>query len=214
ARYIFDKENGCIEIYQIPPTTTIEAIVDKIIDFVKQGKIKEISDIRDETDLSGLKIAIDVKRGQDPEKLMQKLFKMTSLEDSFACNFNILIGNTPKTLGVREILSEWIAFRKECVKRRVYFDLNKKKDKLHLLLGLSKILLDIDKAIKIVRETPKEDEVIPNLMIGFGIDQIQADFVAEIKLRNLNKEYIMKKISEVDSLKSEIADAENILANE
>lgn len=214
ARYNFDKENGCIEIYQIPPTTTIEAIIDKIIDFVKQGKIKEISDIRDETDLSGLKIAIDIKRGQDPEKLMQKLFKLTTLEDSFSANFNILIGNTPKTLGVRQILNEWIAFRKECVKRRVYFDLNKKKDKLHLLLGLSKILLDIDKAIKIVRETPKEEEVVPNLMIGFGIDQIQADFVAEIKLRNLNKEYILKKTSEVDTLKSEIVDLEDILKNE
>ena len=213
AKYSYDKENGCIEIFEIPPTTTIEAIIDKVCDLVKLGKIKEVSYIRDETDLNGLKIAIDVKRGTDPEKLMQKLFRLTTLEDSFSCNFNILIGNTPKTMGVREILFNWLEFREKCVRRRTEFTLKKQKDRLHLILGLSKILLDIDKAIKIVRETPKEDEVIPNLMIGFGIDEIQAEFVAEIKLRNLNREYILKKTKEEDELKKSIADLEDILSN-
>lgn len=214
ARYNYDKENSCIEIYEIPPTTTIEAIIDKVCDLVKLGKIKEISDIRDETDLNGLKIAIDVKRAQDPDKLMQKLYRLTTLEDSFSCNFNILIGNTPKTMGVKEILFNWLSFRESCVRRRTNFTLKKQKDRLHLVLGLKKILLDIDKAVKIVRKTPKEDQVIPNLMIGFGIDEIQAEFVAEIKLRNLNREYILKKTKEEDDLKKSIADLEDILENE
>ncbi len=214
SRYNYDKINNCIEITEIPPTTTVEVIIDKIIENVKNGKIKEISDVRDETDLKGLKITIDLKRSADPEKLMQKLFKMTTLEDSFACNFNILIGGMPKVMGVREILSEWVAFRKDCVKRGVYFELNKKKEKLHLLRGLEKILLDIDKAIKIVRETKEEKEVVPNLMIGFMIDETQAEYVAEIKLRNLNEEYIVKRISEIKQLEEEIADMEDILKNE
>ncbi|MBQ1862728.1 MAG: topoisomerase IV, partial [Clostridia bacterium] len=178
AKYTYDKKANCIEITEIPFSTTVEAIIDKIVDLVKTGKVKEASYIRDETDINGMKIAIDLKRGADPDKLMQRLFKMTTLEDSFAANFNILIGGRPKTMGIREILSEWIAFRTECIKRGLYYDIQKTNDRLHLLLGLQKILLDIDKAIKIVRETEEEDQVVPNLMIGFGIDEIQAEFVA------------------------------------
>ena len=213
SKYNYDKSANCIEITQIPYSTTIEAIIEKIIELIKAGKIREISYIRDETDLSGLKIAIDLKRGTDPEKLMNKLFKLTPLQDNFACNFNILIGGTPKVMGVREILEEWIAFREECVKRRVYFDLNKKKDKLHLLKGLGKILLDIDKAIKIVRETEEENEVVSNLMVGFGIDEIQAEYVAEIKLRHLNREYILNRLNEIESLEKEISEMEDILSS-
>ena len=213
SKYNYDKSANCIEITQIPYSTTIEAIIEKIIELIKAGKIREISYIRDETDLSGLKIAIDLKRGTDPEKLMNKLFKLTPLQDNFSCNFNILIGGTPKVMGVREILEEWIAFREECVKRRVYFDLNKKKDKLHLLKGLGKILLDIDKAIKIVRETESESEVVPNLMIGFGIDEIQAEYVAEIKLRHLNREYILKRIKDIEQLENDIVELESILSS-
>lgn len=211
ARYSYDKSNNCIDITEIPATTTCEAIIDKIIEKVKAGSLKEISDIRDETDKSGLKITIDLKRGTDPDKLMKRLYKFTSLEDSFSANFNILVGGVPRVMGVGEILEEWIAFRTECVKRRVYFDLTKAKDKLHLLLGLKKILLDIDKAIKIVRETEEESEVVPNLMIGFGIDEIQAEYVAEIKLRHLNREYILKRLSDIDDLKKSIEDMEDIL---
>jgi DNA gyrase subunit A len=213
ARYAVDKSNNCIDITEIPPTTTVEAIMDKIVDLVKQNKIREIADLRDETDLGGLKLTIDMRRGTDPEKLMQKLYRMTPLEDSFSCNFNILVGGTPRVMGVAEIISEWSAFRRECVKRRVYHDLKIKKDKLHLLLGLSKILLDIDKAIAIVRETEEEREVVPNLMIGFGIDEIQADYVAEIRLRHLNREYILNRINEIDELKKQIDEMQDILAN-
>ena len=211
ARYSYDKSNNCIDITEIPATTTCEAIIDKIIEKVKAGALKEISDIRDETDKSGLKITIDLKRGTDPDKLMKRLYKFTTLEDSFSANFNILVAGVPRVMGVAEILEEWIAFRTECVKRRVYFDLTKAKDKLHLLLGLKKILLDIDKAIKIVRETEEESEVVPNLMIGFGIDEIQAEYVAEIKLRHLNREYILKRLSDIDDLKESIEDMEDIL---
>ena len=213
SRYSYDKSANCIDVLGIPPTTTCEAIIEKIIDLVKTGKVKEISDVRDETGLDGLKITIDLKRCTDPDKLMQKLYKMTTLEDSFSCNFNVLIGGTPRVLGVRELLQEWTAFRVECVRRRVYFDLNKKKDKLHLLQGLKLILLDIDKAVRIVRETAEESEVVPNLMIGFGIDEIQAEFVAEIKLRHLNREYILKRTAEVDELEKSIAELEAILAS-
>ncbi len=213
ARYNYDKDNNIIEVTQIPSTTTVEAIIEKIIDLIKQGKIREISYLRDETDLGGLKIALDLKRGTDPDKLMRKLFKMTPLEDSYSCNFNILIGTTPKVMGVYEIIDEWTAFRVECIKRRVYYDMSKKKDKLHLLKGLSKILLDIDKAIKIVRETEEENDVVPNLMIGFNIDEIQAEYVSEIKLRHLNKEYIVNRISEVEQLEKDIAEMEEILKN-
>ena len=211
SRYSYDKNENCIDIINIPPTTTSEAIIEKIIDLVKLGKIKEVSDIRDETGLDGLKITIDLKRGVDPEKLMRKLFKMTPLEDTFSCNFNVLISGIPKVLGVRELLEEWIAFRTECVKRRTSFDLKKKSDKMHLLIGLSKILLDIDKAIAIIRTTDEESEVIPNLMIGFGIDEIQAEYVAEIKLRNLNKEYILKRTDEIDQLKKDIEELQDII---
>ena len=204
------KEN-IIEIYEIPYSTTSEAIVDKVSELIKAGKIKEINDMRDETDLSGLKLAIDLKRGTDPEKLMQKLFKLTPLMDSFACNFNILIAGNPKVMGVREILGEWCAWRMECVRRRVYFDLSRKKEKLHLLKGLEQILLDIDKAISIIRNTELESEVIPNLMMGFGIDRIQAEFVAEIKLRNINREYILKRVSETEELERAIAELEDTL---
>ncbi|MBQ4100017.1 MAG: topoisomerase IV [Oscillospiraceae bacterium] len=214
ARYIFDKAQNLIEITEIPPTTTVEAIMDKIIELVKAGKIREIADIRDETDLSGLKLAIDLKRGVDADKLMAKLFKSTPLEDSYSCNFNILIGGMPKVMGVYEIISEWTAFRTECIKRRVFFELKKKKDKLHLLKGLSKILLDIDKAIRIVRETEEESEVVPNLMIGFGIDNIQAEYVAEIKLRHLNREYILNRTKEIEDLEKAIAEMEDILADQ
>lgn len=211
ARYRYDKSCNCIEITEIPPTTTTEAIIDKVVDLIKANKIREISDMRDETDLSGLKLAIDLKRGADPDAVMQKLYRFTPLEDSFSCNFNVLIGGTPKVLGVRELLEEWIAFRRMCVRRRVYFDLNKKKEKLHLLQGLQKILLDIDKAIRIIRETESEEEVVPNLMIAFGIDEVQAEYVAEIKLRHINKEYILKRTEEVDSLADEIEQMQSIL---
>ena len=211
SRYQFDKESGCIEITQIPPTTTVEAIMDKIIELIKAGKIREISYIRDETDINGLKLAIDIKRGVDPDKLMKKLFKMTPLQDNYSCNFNILISGSPKVMGVYEILDEWIAFRRECIKRRTYFELNKKKERLHLLKGLQKILLDIDKAIKIVRETEEEAEVVPNLMIGFGIDETQAEYVAEIKLRHLNKEYIIKRTADIEGLEKDIKEMEDIL---
>ena len=213
AKYEYDKANNCIDITEIPPTTTAEAIIDKIIEKVKSNSVREISDIRDETDKKGLKITIDLKRGTDADKLMQKLYKMTPLEDTFSCNFNVLIAGVPRVLGVSELLQEWIAYRTECVNRRVYFDLTKAKDKLHLLLGLQKILLDIDKAIKIVRETEEEQEVVPNLMIGFGIDRIQAEYVAEIKLRHLNREYILKRLQDVEDLKKQIEDMEDILAN-
>lgn len=211
--YSFDKDARCIEITQIPPTTTVEAIIDKIIELIKDAKVKEIADIRDETDLSGLRIAIDVKKGYDPDALMQKLFRLTPLQDNFNCNFNVLIAGTPRVMGVYELLNEWTAFRRECVKRRVYFDLQKKKEKLHLLLGLKKILLDIDYAIKLIRETEEEAEVVPNLMIGFGIDEIQAEYVAEIKLRHINREYILKRTEETDNLKKEIEEMEGILAD-
>ncbi|MBR1811351.1 MAG: topoisomerase IV [Clostridia bacterium] len=213
AVYAYDKANNCIDITQIPPTTTSEAIIDKVIEHVKAGKFKEITDIRDETDKTGLKITIDLKRGADADKLMKRLFKSTPLEDSFSCNFNILVGGTPIVLGVRGILIEWIAYRVECVSRRTHFELTKAKDRLHLLQGLSKILLDIDKAIKIVRETEVEAEVVPNLMIGFGIDKIQAEYVAEIKLRHLNREYILKRLEDIDELQKNIAEMEDILAN-
>lgn len=213
AKYSYDKKNNCIDIYEIPATTTTEAIIDKIVDLAKGGKAKEISDIRDETDKKGLKITIDLKRGTDADKLMKKLYKMTPLEDSFGCNFNVLIAGTPRVLGVRELLLEWIAFRTECVNRRVFFDLSKAKDRLHLLEGLQKILLDIDKAIRIIRSTDEESEVVPNLMIGFGIDKIQADYVAEIKLRHLNREYILKKTEDIEKLRAEIEDMEDILAS-
>ena len=211
AKWRYVKEENLIEVYEIPYSTTSEAILDKVAELVKAGKLKEISDMRDETDLSGLKLAIDLKRGTDPDKLMGKLFQMTPLQDSFACNFNILIAGMPKVMGVREILDEWIAWRMDCVRRRTYFICKKKEDRLHLLKGLKRILLDIDKAIKIIRETEIEAEVIPNLMIGFGIDQIQAEYVAEIKLRNLNREYILKRVAEVDSLTDEIADLKDII---
>ena len=211
SRYSYDKKSNCIDITEIPPSTTVEAIIDKIIELSKGGKLKEISDIRDETDKSGLKITIDLKRGVDPDKLMLKLFKKTPLEDPTSCNFNILVGGVPCVLGVREILDEWLGFRTECIKRRTAFSLGKAKDRLHLLLGLQKILLDIDKAIKIVRETEEEAEVVPNLMIGFGIDEIQAEYVAEIKLRHLNREYILKRLEDIEELKKTIEDMEDIL---
>ncbi len=211
SRWRYDKKENLIEIYEIPYSTSIEAILDKVAELVKAGKIKEINDMRDETDLSGLKLAIDLKRGTDPDKLMQKLFKLTPLQDTVSCNFNILIAGMPRVMGVGEVLEEWTAWRTESVRRRVYFILNKKKEKLHLLLGLKRILLDIDKAIAIIRNTEEEAEVIPNLMIGFGIDQVQAEYVAEIKLRNINKEYILKRVAETESLQDEIADLEDTL---
>ena len=212
AKYRYVKEENLIEIYEIPYSTTVEAILDKVAELIKAGKAKEIADMRDETDLSGLKLTIDLKRGTDPDKLMARLFKQTTLEDSFSCNFNVLIAGSPKVLGVRQILEEWTAWRTESVRRRVYFVMKKKQDKLHLLKGLKRILLDIDKAIKIIRETEEESEVIPNLMIGFGIDQVQAEYVAEIKLRNINKEYILKRVQETDALRDEIEDLEDTLA--
>lgn len=214
ARYGFDKNANCIEITEIPPTTTVEAIMDKIVELIKAGKIREISYIRDETDLQGLKLAIDIKRGIDPDKLMQKLYRLTPLQDVYSCNFNILIGGTPRVMGVYEILNEWTAFRQECIKRRVYFDLSKKKEKLHLLKGLKKILLDIDKAIKVVRETEEESEVVSNLMVEFGIDEVQAEYVAEIKLRHLNREYILNRINEIEQLEKDIAEMQEILSDE
>lgn len=211
AKYEYDSSANCIDILAIPSSTTCEVIIEKIIELVKQGKIKEISDIRDETGIDGLKITIDLKRGVDPDKLMAKLFKFTTLEDSYSCNFNVLINGVPKVLGVKALLEEWIAFRIECVKRRTYFDRTKKAEKLQLLNGLAKILLDIDKAIKIIRETDEEVEVVPNLMIGFGIDKIQAEYVAEIKLRHLNREYILKRTKDIENLEKEIADLDEIL---
>ena len=214
ARWRYVKEGNMIEIYEIPYTTATEIIMDKVAELIKAGKVREIADMRDETDLNGLKLTIDLKRGTDPEKLMQKLFKTTTLQDSFGCNFNILIGGMPRVLGVREIFEEWTAWRCECVRRRVYFQLQKKKDKLHLLKGLGKILLDIDKAIRIIRETELDAEVIPNLMIGFGIDQVQAEYVAEIKLRNINKEFLLNRLQETESLEREIAELEELLGSE
>lgn len=211
SKYLYDKKENCIDVLSIPNSTTCEAIIEKIIELVKTGKIKEISDIRDETGLDGLKITIDLKRNTDPDKLMSRLFKLTPLEDSYSCNFNVLIAGVPKVLGVKELLNEWIAFRIECVRRRTYNELQKKTDKLHLLKGLEAILLDIDKAIKIVRETEEEVEVVPNLMIGFGIDEIQAEYVAEIKLRHLNREYILKRTEEISKLEEEIKDLKAIL---
>jgi len=213
SRWRYLPKENMIEVFEIPYSTTAEQIMDKVAELLKAGKVREISDMRDETDLSGLKLTIDLKRGTDPEKLMAKLMKLTPLCEAFACNFNILIGGNPQVLGVQSILDEWIAWRTDCVKRRVYFDLTKKKEKLHLLKGLEKILLDIDKAIRIIRETEHEADVIPNLMIGFGIDEIQAEFVAEIKLRNINREYILKRVEETDALEKEIADLEDTLAS-
>ena len=211
AKYTYDKSANCIDVLSIPASTTCEVIIEKIIDLVKQGKVREISDIRDETGIEGLKITIDLKRGTDPDKLMAKLFRLTTLEDSFACNFNVLIAGVPRVMGIRELLGEWIAFRVECVKRRTFFDRQKKAERLHLLRGLEKILLDIDKAIKIIRETDEEIEVVPNLMIGFGIDQTQAEYVAEIKLRHLNREYILKRTKDIEDLEKEIAELDDIL---
>ena len=211
AVYSYDKEANCIDITQIPSTTTVEAIIAKLVELVKNGKVREITDVRNEIGLDGLKITIDLKRGTDPDRLMNRLFALTPLEDSFACNFNILIGGVPRVLGVREILEEWTAFRTECVRRRIYFDLSKAKDKLHLLKGLAKILLDIDKAIQIIRATEEEGEVVPNLMIGFGIDEVQAEYVAEIRLRHLNREYILKRTEETGKLEEDINEMESIL---
>lgn len=214
SKYVYDKKNNCIDILEIPYTTKSDIILAKIIELIKANKIKEISDIRDETDKNGLKITIDLKRGTDPNKLMQKLFKMTTLMDSFGCNFNILIGSMPKVMGIREILSEWTKFRIDCIKRQLAFDIKKKSDRLHLLQGLEKILLDIDKAIKIIRETEEDEMVIPNLMSGFAIDETQAEFVAEIKLRNLNKEYILKRTQDIEDLIDEIARLRAIYGDE
>ena len=213
AKWRYEKKDNIIEIYEIPYSTTSEVIIDKVAELIKAGKIREINDMRDETDLSGLKLAIDIKRGVEPEKLMQNLFRLTPLQDSFPCNFNILIGGNPRVMGVGEILEEWTAWRTDCVKRRLFFQIQKKEDRLHLLKGLERILLDIDKAIAIIRETEMESEVIPNLMIGFGIDEIQANYVAEIKLRNINKEYILKQLKAVDELEQEIADLRDILCS-
>ena len=214
SRWRYLKDENIIEIYEIPYTTTTEAVMVKVADLIKQGRVREINDMRDETDLGGLKLTIDLKRGTDPDKLMQKLFKLTTLQDSFACNFNILIAGYPRVMGVREILTEWTAWRTECVKRRVYFDLSRRREKLHLLNGLKKILLDIDKAIAIIRETEHEADVVPNLMIGFGIDETQAEYVAEIRLRNINREYILKRVEETDRLTEEIADLEDLLSSQ
>ena len=211
ARYTADAKTGIISVTEIPYTTTVEAIVEKIVDLYKTGKLREINDVKDMSDKTGMRIAIETKRGVDPDKLMAKLFRATPLEDNFGCNFNLLVGGTPMVLGVREIIEEWIAFRTECIRRRTYFSLNKAKEKLHLLLGLKKILLDIDKAVKIVRETEREEEVVPNLMIGFGIDEVQAEFIANIKLRYLNKEYILNRLDEIEALEKEIADLESVL---
>ena len=213
AKWRFVQKENIIEIFEIPYTTTSEAVIDKVAELIKSGKIREINDMRDETDLSGLRLAVDLKRGVDPEKLMQKLFRMTTLQDAFPCNFNILVAGNPRIMGVRDILEEWTAWRMECVRRRVYHELQKKKEKLHLLKGLQQILLDIDKAIAIIRGTELEEDVVPNLMMGFGIDQIQAEYVAEIKLRNINREYILKRTEETDELEKEIADLEDTLKN-
>jgi len=214
AKYKFDKQNSCIEILEIPYTTTVEAIIDSIIGLVKNGKIKDITDVRDETDLDGLKITIDIRKSADPDTIMNKLFKMTPLEDSFSCNFNILINNVPRVMGIREILREWVKFRMGCIRRQISFDISKKEEKLHLLLGLREILLDIDKAVSIIKETENDDMVVPNLMKGFGIDQVQAEFIAEIKLRNLNKEYIINRVAEIESLKNEIKNMKKTLESD
>jgi DNA gyrase subunit A len=214
AKYRFDKANNCIEIYEIPYTTTVEAIIDTIITLVKSGKIKDITDVRDETDLNGLKITLDIRKSADPDTLMNKLFKLTTLQDSFSCNFNILIEGRPRVMGIKEILTEWLVFRTSCLKRQILFDIDRKIEKLHLLLGLKKILLDIDKAIRIIRETEHEADVIPRLMAGFAIDQIQAEFIAEIRLRNLNKEYIINRVGEVDNLQKEITDLKELHGSE
>ena len=211
SRWRYLPGENIIEIYEIPYTTTSEAVIDKVAELIKAGKIREVNDMRDETDLSGLKLAIDLKRGVDPEKLMQKLFKLTTLQDSFPCNFNILVSGNPRVMGVREILEEWTAWRMECVRRRVFFELSRKREKLHLLKGLERILLDIDKAIAIIRETELEADVVPNLMMGFGIDQLQAEYVAEIKLRNINREYILKRTDETGALEREIEELDGIL---
>ena len=213
ARWRYIQKENIIEIYEIPYTTTLEAIIDKVAELIKTGKIREINDMRDETDLSGLRLAIDLKRGADPDKLMQKLFRMTTLQDAFPCNFNILVAGNPRVMGVGEILEEWTAWRIECIRRRVFFDLGKKMEKLHLLKGLERILLDIDRAIDIIRNTELESEVVPNLMMGFGIDQTQAEFVAEIKLRNINREYILKRTSETEELERDIEELESIVNN-
>ncbi|MBQ7346555.1 MAG: topoisomerase IV [Clostridia bacterium] len=214
ARYVYDKEQNCIDIIQIPYSTSIELILAKLTSLYKEGKLKEVTDFRDEIDLSGFKLTIDLRRGVDPDKLMTKLFKLTPLEDSFKCNFNVLINSVPRTLGIIDILHEWIKFRLECLRREMTFDLGKKKDKLHLLLALGKILLDIDKAIRIIRRTELEEDVVPNLMKGFDIDEIQANYIAEIKLRNLNRQYILNRISEIEGLQKEIADMEETLKDE
>ncbi len=214
AVYNYDREARCIEVTQIPPTTTVEVIIDKVVELVKDGKLKEISDVRDETDLSGLRLAFDLKKGQDADAVMNKLFRLTPLQDNFNCNFNVLIDGTPRVMGVYEILNEWTNFRRSCVRRRIAYDMQKKKEKLHLLYGLKKILLDIDYAIKLIRETDEEAEVVPNLMIGFGIDEPQAEYVAEIKLRHINREYILKRTEETDQLEKDIADMEEILGSE
>ena len=214
AKYRYDKKAHCIEITEIPYTTTCEAIIDKIVELVKAGKLREITDARDETDLSGLKLALDLKRGVDPDKLMTMLYKVTPLEDSFGCNFNILIGGTPKVLGIRDILKEWTLFRMDCIRRQISYDIQKKADRLHLLEGLSKILLDIDKAISIIRGTEEDSMVVPNLMEGFKLDQVQAEFIAEIKLRNLNKDYLLKRVNEEDSLRSDLAELRRVLEDE
>jgi len=214
ARYSYDKEQNCIDILEIPYSTSIEQIMDKISDLVKSGQIREITDFRDEIDLSGFKLTLDLKRGVDPDKLMTKLYKLTPLEDSFKCNFNVLIDSTPRQMGVKEILKEWIDFRNKCVRRELEFDLQKKKDKLHLLEALAKVLLDIDLAINIIRRTEKEEDVIPNLMKGFDIDEIQANYIAEIKLRNLNREYILHRVSEMEGLRNDIANIIDILSDD
>ena len=214
SRYSYDADANCIDVTQIPPTATIEAIIEKTIDLVKQGKVREISDIRDETGLAGLKITIDLKRGTDPDRLMAKLFRMTPLEDSFSCNFNVLVHGVPQVMGVRSLLEEWTKFRMECVRRRTKFDLASLQDKLHLLKGLQAILLDIDKAVRIVRQTEEESEVVPNLMIGFGIDEQQAEYVAEIKLRHLNREYILKRMAETEQMEKDIAALRKILGSD
>ncbi|MEE7582402.1 MAG: DNA topoisomerase (ATP-hydrolyzing) subunit A [Oscillospiraceae bacterium] len=213
SKYNYDKSANCIEVTEIPYSTTVEAIMDKIVELIKQGKIREVSYIRDETDLNGLKLAIDLKRGADPDKLMQKLYKLTPLQDNYSCNFNILIDGVPKVMGVREILNQWISFRENCVRRRLNFDLSKKQDRLHLLQGLGKILADIDKAIKIIRETQEENEVISNLMIGFSIDEIQAEYIAEIKLRHLNREYILNRLQEIDALEKDISQIKDTISD-